>query len=653
MRYRLILPKRLENEPLPKVIEKDDREFDSKEAFDEWLKEKNDRGYNIYYFPNQPEKVLYKNLSAKDVDKFDWVFVDMDLKDQYYKSKKEFAEVIKKFPLKPTKTIDSGHGVHVYWQISDLDRQSYMELQKALINRFVTDESIWTICQLMRVAGYKNTKYEDEVLVARQSTDKDLSSGNVYTTAEMWDNLQQISEKDARDIKAHINKYIFGISIKPENKVLEPLPEKFEDLLEYNSDLYELFYNPKDRSVADMKIANVLFFNGFSKEEALNILLQTSKGKERGISYAQPIIQKIYVDNPPDVLDEEYNEALKIANLQRTLEKKQLEIKTYKINREHELVTKAKETEKKQGSYTIKGTKSERVKYYIQQKKKEDESMQNALPCVTENLSKVVPLYGKEFILIGAETGAGKSSAAANIVFPIIDLGKRVLYISTEEKAEDIYTRVACIKNGWNFANERNWDAVQRAKRDAEITQLVEEDKLVIIDTYTPGKDRTYGYRVMPPDMTTLEGLQTAMESVEKDGENFDLVIIDYISKVGTSSKYTNMQEWQVIWNATKYVEEWSKRIGVPTVMFTQLKPNESVEKEKPFKLRLPGSQRITTLVTCAIEIKTDYESKSSIWICHKARKGIMFRKTLRFDRGKFVDNPNPLDTKENIVEDE
>jgi KaiC/GvpD/RAD55 family RecA-like ATPase len=275
--------------------------------------------------------------------------------------------------------------------------------------------------------------------------------------------------------------------------------------------------------------------------------------------------------------------------------------------------------------------------------------MSKALPCITERLSKVVPLYGKELVLIGAETGAGKSSAAANIVVPIIEKGKRVLYVSTEEKAEDILTRIVSIRNGWNFATERNWSATQRAERDAKLKEIVEEDKIVVIDTYTPGKDRNYGYRVMPPDMTTLEGLKTALESVEKDDETFDLVIIDYISKVGTSNRFTNMQEWQVIWNATKYIEEWSKRIGVPTVVFTQLKPNESEDKEKPFKLRLPGSSRIPLLVTCAIEIKTNYQAKSSIWICHKARKGTLFRKTLKFDKGKFIDNPTELDSVEEI----
>ena len=61
-------------------------------CFDEaFLQDKNNEGYNIYFFPNHPKVSPYspevKYLNGTHIYEFNFVFADMDLKEQVYASK--------------------------------------------------------------------------------------------------------------------------------------------------------------------------------------------------------------------------------------------------------------------------------------------------------------------------------------------------------------------------------------------------------------------------------------------------------------------------------------------------------------------------------------------------------------------------------------
>jgi len=638
MRLRMILPAIFEHKSLPKVIEKED--FEITEA---QLKEYNKMGYNIYYFPNGNSKPISHNLNARDVDKWEWVFVDMDLKDEIYKTKLQFLDVLHNFPVAPTKVIDSHHGCHSYWRISDLNMEKYLEIQKALIAKFNTDKSIWTVTQLMRMEGYWNTKSEPWGM-AKVVRDKELNTGNSYTCEQMLEHLDPISDKDKKDINNHVNKYIHGIELKVEQFTTEPLPERFLEMMKRRPQLDEYFHNPKDRSKADIKIANILQIGGFTREETSNILLQTSKGQERGISYVAPIVDKVY-DNPLDSLSSEYEDLYTIADPARLLEEMKMENYEYKLKQENIRVKAAKELDKKQGTFSFKNTQDIRKKIYKETNLKNDICLKDTLPCITERLTKVIPLYGVNSVLIAAESGQGKSSIAGNICLPILNQGKRILYISTEERATDIMNRIVALRRGWNINARRTWTDNMRQARDADIDKLVDDNQLVLVDNYTPNADETVFL-----DCTTKEGFKTALHTMEKENEKFDLLVVDYISKINSSSKSSELQEYLVLEEVIRYIEEWGKRNSVPSVVFTQLKP--SVAESTQFEQRLVASKRILRYVTMAIEIKTDYENKLSTWICRKNRdEGVMFRKTLRYDKGRFVDCPQPEDSVEDTGE--
>ncbi len=163
----------------------------------------NEDCYNIYYLPNGPS--LYDPSQIVDgshIDKFEWVFADMDLKEGDWESKEVFISFILDHPLKPTRLIDSGGGIHVYWRVTDLDAMSFLKLQRRICREFKTDEAVSKIYQLMRLPGYVNTKRKDDFLLCQEL----INDGPEYTCEDLDKALAPISFKDEEYCKDHWNK---------------------------------------------------------------------------------------------------------------------------------------------------------------------------------------------------------------------------------------------------------------------------------------------------------------------------------------------------------------------------------------------------------------------------------------------------------------
>lgn len=313
--YRLIKPdwakpSLANGEPNPKYIEPITG-ADVIEGYNfspEFLTEHNQAGYNVYFFPNHPSKDVYsegvRHLSGKHIDVFNFVFVDMDLKDGVYKSKEDFLEVISKFPTKPTMVVNSGNGIHAYWNIQGLTRDLYVITQLALINHFKTDESIYTVLQLMRLPGFNNTKRHKDYAPA--SVIESLSSGVSYMLSDFPPAIYDLSPVILTRAQNHLNKLDGKLKIDiPEFANLEELPDSFLDLIQdpANVAVFHLFTSPKetygDRSGADMKLANILFKAGLNRKDALAVLSNTVKAISKGphrFSYAQNTVDKVYIE---------------------------------------------------------------------------------------------------------------------------------------------------------------------------------------------------------------------------------------------------------------------------------------------------------------------------------------------------------------------
>src|SRR5580698_837846 len=98
------------------------------------LRALNEQGYNVYYFVNQPNSVeAGKPVDGSQITKFDWVFIDVDLKDKVYESKEECISIIQDLDLQPTQIVDSGNGIHSYWRVTNMDAMSYLRFQRRLM----------------------------------------------------------------------------------------------------------------------------------------------------------------------------------------------------------------------------------------------------------------------------------------------------------------------------------------------------------------------------------------------------------------------------------------------------------------------------------------------------------------------------------------
>ncbi len=282
MIYRLISPKWLN---LP-VLEG--------EFSDEEIKKYNSEGYNIYYLPNHPKHYDRSiALNGSVIDNFTWCFVDFDLKSGMYASKDSFIEALGVSGIEPTRIVDSGNGIHAYWQVSNLDAKSYLRLTRRLMRLFNTDEAVGQLFQLMRLPSTINTKTKD-VYVKSTLLYEDLSK--VYTCEELDRVLPPLTLADEAYCNQHYDR-TYGIN--QQLGISEELPPKFWKLIQSNEEAKKLFVGEiSDRSKADYRLGHLMFAKGFTRDEALSVLINSAKALERAPvhrqNYAVNIVDKIW-----------------------------------------------------------------------------------------------------------------------------------------------------------------------------------------------------------------------------------------------------------------------------------------------------------------------------------------------------------------------
>lgn len=285
---RLIAPKWALSQD-PKMLPVLEGQFSKKD-----LAKYNTQGYNIYYLPNYPSK--YEKGTVIDgsmIDVFEYVFVDCDLKDGVYADKDEFITTIGAVGIFPTRIIDSGNGIHVYWRVSDLDAMSYLRFQRRLMRLLNTDPAVGQLFQLMRLPNTINTKNKDNQVPCELL----LESDEVYTSEQLDKLLPPITLEDEQYCKQHYDK-TYNLN-QTDYTINDTIPVKFAKLLKDNLEVKELWTEQTDdRSKNDFRLGHIMFANAFTKEEAASVLVNSAKALQRAPvhrnSYATNIIDKIW-----------------------------------------------------------------------------------------------------------------------------------------------------------------------------------------------------------------------------------------------------------------------------------------------------------------------------------------------------------------------
>ena len=303
--FRLIAPDWLiaKHPGLPRVLE---GQFSGKE-----LLNYNNRGYNAYYLPNHP--IYYVKGSTVDgssIDAFNFVFVDFDLKSSPGTSKEDFIAKLGEIAPPPSQIVDSGNGVHVYWRVTDLDAKSYLRLCRRLMRLLNTDPAVGQIYQLMRYPGTWNTKKEGQKIRCETIYESTV----VYTCEELDRILPPVTPADEAYCEQHYARTHAKDSLN--QTIDETLPPKFGKLLRENQEVKALWADEADdRSKNDYRLGHIMFGNGFTKEEASRVLVNSAKAMARApvhrLSYAENIINKIWTyELEPEILSADLSESI-------------------------------------------------------------------------------------------------------------------------------------------------------------------------------------------------------------------------------------------------------------------------------------------------------------------------------------------------------
>lgn len=257
------------------------------------IKQLNEAGYNVYARPNYPKEYAGGTVNGTHIDTWEWVFVDYDTKANVYKDKLHFIETVLATGIDPSRIVDSGNGVHVYWRVADLDAKSFLRLSRRLMRLLNTDDAVQTLAQLMRLPGSINTKNESLQVSCEELFSDDIT----YTCEDLNKLLPPISPEDEDYCETHYNQ-VHGIHTEDMN-VDENLPPKFGKLLLENSEIKVLFTgSTSDRSKDDYRLGHLLFSNNFARNEAMSVLINTAKAMSRApihrFNYAKNIVDKIW-----------------------------------------------------------------------------------------------------------------------------------------------------------------------------------------------------------------------------------------------------------------------------------------------------------------------------------------------------------------------
>lgn len=284
MLYRLIPPPYL---PQLRVMEG--------EFTHEQVQDYNKQGFNCYILPNGPSHYdPNKTVIGSDIDQFNYVFADCDLKDKVYADKQAFVDRLYSDGCpEPTLVVDSGRGIHAYWAVSDLDAMSYLRLQRRICRALKTDEAVAKIYQLMRCPGTMNTKDEGNWKPCTTLVD----SGLVYSCEDLDKAFPPITQADEAYCKQHYDR-TYGLNQKT-TEVDDKIPLKFTKLLRDNLEVKEIWAGDvDDRSKADYRLGHIMHAHGFSREEATSVLVNSAKALQRApvhrIGYAEGVVSKIW-----------------------------------------------------------------------------------------------------------------------------------------------------------------------------------------------------------------------------------------------------------------------------------------------------------------------------------------------------------------------
>ncbi len=272
----------------------------------------------------------------------------------------------------------------------------------------------------------------------------------------------------------------------------------------------------------------------------------------------------------------------------------------------------------------------------------------NAMLFINKDFGNLVPYFRKNLIIVGGDTGDGKSTSVANIVYNTITnknpaTGKfgRVLVLSNEEAPEDFYNRITCFHKGWKYSNHDQFTDEQRKVFSQYIPIWAQDGRLTIIGDLYEGVD---GWT------TTPEGIETIFNNLIRDGANYDTILLDYYQNVNKSQVDPKLDEYHCQRKLSSVLDRMKLRYPGAIVIMAQMKKLTGEDDTTPFNVRLKGSKLICDKATFICELIPERKLLRSKWFVWKSRFTDAVGNFIYtgFDKGRFV--PYSVEFQKNIA---
>lgn len=267
------------------------------------------------------------------------------------------------------------------------------------------------------------------------------------------------------------------------------------------------------------------------------------------------------------------------------------------------------------------------------------EAAKSAMTFIGSMFGSAVPFFKKNFILIGAATGEGKSTAVANIAFEVMTSkdadGKtgKVLVLTNEECAEDFYNRITAIAKGWHYVNHSKFTEEQKKIFSEYIPILASNGRLTVIDNTHGG---SHGVT------TSIEGIEAIFENLLANKIYYDAVIIDYYQNITYSKNNPDASENEVQAKLARLMDKYKNEYPAPIVMMAQVNKPDKDDKT-PFQHRIKGRKIIMDPATCVLEMIIDRKNLHTQWTVWKSRftEAVGNAIDTGYSKGKFVEYDN------------
>lgn len=319
------------------------------------------------------------------------------------------------------------------------------------------------------------------------------------------------------------------------------------------------------------------------------------------------------------------------------LKVKELDLKEKRVDQAFEELVKNNQDTEKSKSVSFGRLTDEALEQLRTDNKDYLESAKHPIPFICEEFDNLVPFFRKNLLLLMAPTGSGKSTAVCNVAYtamkqrnPLTSKGYRILILTNEEAPEDMLNRLTCFSKGWKYSNHNTFNDHQREEFDRFIQIFAKKGNVTVIG------DRYCGVSGWT---TTPEGITQVFDNMIRDGDFYDIVLLDYAQGVVRSRDNPELNEYEAQRVLANNLDRIKNIYPGAIVVMAQADPLKDEDDTTPYNVRLKGSKLIITKATFICEIIPEHKLLRSKWRVHKSRFTDAIGKEIitGFDKGRFV----------------